>query len=527
MISKCKQNRHGGVLQTGIFLLATTMLLSSCVTTERTETPAKQAKMSASNAKASMSRSVNLGLIDRIALPQRERILPASASEMLYSFQAKNMNVVDALALFAKANRLNIIADKDVTGSVTVSFQNLPFDQAMDSILGSLGHYWEQNGNLINVHYIESKLFTINYIRLVRSDSGSNQASVSSSSSNGTGGSASSGSGGQSSEFKLEHQDKVEFWDELEKQLSVMSSKAEGASIIVNRMSGTVQVTDKHSQVIQIGQFINHINQAIHRQIEIEVKIVEVNLNDDFSLGIDWSRVNPGDWGTNIIFSTANAVTAAAGGIPVLGQTFGATATHNGAQGDITSVITALKEQGDVQVVSQPKIRTLNNQSAMIKVGTDRTFFSKEVTTNSTAAGAIVLSTDKSQVITEGIVLAITPQISADNWVMLDISPVITSVASISEVRDNLGNVTSSAPNLDIRQSSSLVRVRDGQTIVLGGLIQDIESETNRKVPGLGDIPALGMAFSGKYTAKKKKELVIFMTPRVVDPTNAIKEAKL
>ena len=154
----------------------------------------------------------------------------------------------------------------------------------------------------------------------------------------------------------------------------------------------------------------------------------------------------------------------------------------------------------------------------MIKVGTDRTFFRRELSIDTTSAGSTTLAEDIPQVVTEGIVLALTPQIAQNGWIMLDVSPVITRVSSISQVLEDNGQVRSSAPNLDIRQASSLVRLRSGETVVIGGLIQDAESDTERSLPGLGKIPFVGRLFKGNYQFRGKKELVMFLTARLVEP---------
>ena len=222
--------------------------------------------------------------------------------------------------------------------------------------------------------------------------------------------------------------------------------------------------------------------------------------------------------GANWDFNINNTVNSPAGGFDALAPVVNLVFSDIGADGSnrLTAVITALEEQGDVQVVSQPRIRTLNNQSALIKVGTDRTFFRREQLTDSTSAGSQVFSTDVPQVVTEGVVLAITPQISMDGWITMDISPVVTRVSSVSEVTDDSGNVVSSAPNLDVSQSSSLVRTRSGNTIVIGGLIQDLASDTDRGILGLSGVPGIGGLFKGQYKASERRELVMFVTPYLI-----------
>lgn len=458
----------------------------------------------------SQQRDIPLSVSERLVLPGEAGQTTRAKKEDVFSFEARGLDIKDALMLFARVNQLNIVPDSDLTGKVTVSFHNLPLDQAMAAILDSHGYYWKKQGVLITVHHMETRLFHVNYIRLTRSDKGNSNATVS------TGGTGGAG-GGEAGSVSLEHEDKINFWDELQDQLESMVSKGAG-NIVINRISGTIQVSDTHSKVEAIAEFLNQVNAAVHRQVEIQVEIVEVTLNSDQALGIDWSRVNPGQLGLNFVFSTATAITNTAAGNAALPPTFNGTVTNNNARhGDVSAAINALKDQGDVKVISKPKIVTLNNQSAMIKVGTDRTFFKRTTQVTPSAVGLpLTNSTDTPQVVTEGIVLHVTPQISAENWVILDVSPVITRVASVSTAVDANGVVTSVAPNLDIRQSASLVRVATGETVVLGGLIQDETSNNAREIPGLGSLPGVGKAFSSTYKSKRKKELVIFMTPHVI-----------
>ena len=238
-------------------------------------------------------------------------------------------------------------------------------------------------------------------------------------------------------------------------------------------------------------------------------------------LGIDWQRaMSQFHSGKQIDFNTSSIVKQPAGGVTPAANVFSLGLLDVATSGAIrlSAVIDALKQQGDVRVVSQPHIRTLNNQAGMIKVGTDRTFFRREQVTDTSAAGATTASSDVPQVVTEGIVLGLTPQISNDGMIMIDVYPVITRVSSVTQVVGDNGQVQSTAPNLDIRQSTSLVRAQSGETVVIGGLISDTNSDTTRGVPGLSDIPVAGNLFKGRYNQHSKQELVIFMTPKLVGP---------
>lgn len=458
-----------------------------------------------------------LPLRERMSWPAAEVVKEVQSEEKLYSFVARDLPMRKAIQLFAKAHKLNVLIDDEVQGKVNVEFHDLSFSLAMNAILGSQGYFWEQEENLIRVKAWDTRLFTINYIRLSRSGVGKTEAQVSSGSSSGGTGDAAEASS-KAGQISIEQENKVRFWEELEKQLATLVS--EKGRLVINRIAGTVQVSDLHNRVEEMARYIEEINHAIHRQVDIEVKIVEVTLHEDFSLGVDWSRLmEGGNGGTDNDFTITTGISSPAGRGSALPSVFNLTSTKINQAGttELTAMINALSEQGEVQIVSQPHIRTLNNQSAMIKVGTDRTFFRREQNTDTTSAGSSTSTTDVPQVVTEGIVLSITPQISRDGWVMMDISPVVTRVSSVSEVKDVDGVVESSAPNLDIRQTSSLIRAFNGETVVIGGLIQTTEADTDRGVPGMQSVPGAGYLFKSQYETMVKKELIIFLTPKLVD----------
>ena len=449
--------------------------------------------------------------------------------EPLYSFVADDLPIAQACRLFGKAYDLNMVIEPDVTGSVSVDLTDLPFAEVMESMLGANGYFWERRGNIVYVRSRETRVFTIDYIRLVRTGAGSSQAQVSSSAQvgggggglggaggvGGAGGGGAGGDGGAAGAISIQQTDTVDFWLELEAQLEKLVS--EEGRLVVNRLSGTVQVTDQHRRVREIGSFIDELNKAIYRQVDIEVKIVEVTLNEDEALGVDWSRLVTNGDGEFVNGNLSTIILSPAGGLDALPASGRVSFSEiEDGLNRITAVVEALQEQGKVDIVSQPHIRTLNNQAALIKVGTDRTFFRKEQSTATTTAGAQTFATDIPQVVTEGIVLSITPQVSESGWITLDVSPVVTRVSSVSEVLDDNGNVQSAAPNLDISQTSSLVRARSGETVVIGGLIQSQQTEARRAVPFLSKIPLLGGLFRSNYTIEARKELIVMLTPRLV-----------
>ena len=442
-------------------------------------------------------------LEDRMLLTQelpKESAQPPPSLGPLYSFRAQDLPIVDALALFARSHRLNIVAGPDITGTVTVDFHDLPLERAMTAILEAHGYYWEIKDDLIQIRRFQTKTLNVDYIRLVRGGTGQNRAQMSSGSSGGTttGGSGAQGTG----QITVNQQDEIKFWEELEKQIQTLMSK--DGRLVVNRLSGTIQITDWYQRVYEIEHFLHTVHQALYRQVEIEARIYEVNLNDNYSLGIDWSKIN--FYGTSGNFALSNIITAPFGGFIAKA----ATTTISFADGSFDGVLKALREQGDLRVVSQPRVVTLNNQPALIKVATDQPFFTSTISQGTAGSGNIV--TEQARSVTVGLVLSVTPQISEDGWIMLDVTPIISRLREIQESPQR----TATAPVLDVKQSSGVVRLKDGEMVIIGGLIQEESSDTERKVPLLGDIPWLGRLFKGTYTLKTKSELVIFLSPRLV-----------
>jgi MSHA type pilus biogenesis protein MshL len=476
------------------------------------------------------------GLIPRDAQAAAAGV-PGGADKT-YAFSAKGLDIKDALALFARNFDLNIVPDPDIEGTITVEFKNLSLDKSLDAILDTFGYFAEYDHGLIRVRNITSEVFTVDYLRLVRGGTGSSSANIASGSGSGGGSSGSGGgsggsssgsgggsaggggasSGGDGAGISISQSDTVRFWEELDEQMKSLIS--EKGKYVVNRTAGQIFVHDQRSHLDRIRDFLNHVRRTLHRQVDIEARIYEVALNDEFHLGVDWQNVM-GKVGDYYINSGGGAVPSPQilssrliVDKPIGGNTPGAPALSLGmGRKEAAAVVDALKEMGTLNIVSQPRIRTLNNQAAMIKVGVDKPFFRKTTQITPTAGAPITQSTYDVQTVTIGTILSITPQISEDGLISMDISPIITRLTETAESPDK----STTAPVIDIKQTSSLVRTRDGGTVVIGGLIQDENYHTVRKVPLIGDIPLIGRLATGTYDNKRKTELVIFITPTIVE----------
>jgi MSHA biogenesis protein MshL len=449
----------------------------------------------------------------------------------VYSFRAENMELKSALALFARANKLNIVPDGDVTGQVTLDVTDLPLERMMQALLEAHDFTWKMEDGLIRVRATETRTFVVDYLRLKREGQGMSLVTLSSSSSGGSGGRGgggggmsggggmgggggmSGGGGGMSgsmsgSLMNLKLENPVEFWKELEEQLQKLLTAKGKDLIAVNQTAGLIQVTDHPSALKKVEDFLTRLNESVTRQVDIEAKLYDVVLSDQFQFGVDWQHVVT-YMGGQMTFTGLPIVATPAGGFPVKLPAL----TAGYGNDNTTIILTALQEQGDVRVISQPRLRTLNNQTAIMKVGQDVPFWTSFTDTSSSGGGQTTTSGDVPTTITVGTVLALTPQISTNGWISIDISPAISSLVEVRESPSGL----SSGPVLDIKQASTLVRLRDGETIVIGGLIQNSLAKTRRKIPVIADIPLLGKLFTGRFDVLQKKELVIFLTPRIVE----------
>jgi len=186
---------------------------------------------------------------------------------------------------------------------------------------------------------------------------------------------------------------------------------SEEGRLVINRLTGTIQITDRYQRVDEIDHFLNSVHLALYRQVEIEVRIYEVALDDQYSLGIDWNRINFD--GTNGAIALANIITAPFGGF----MAKAATTTISFEDGSFDGVLQALEEQGDVRVISQPRVVTMNNQPALIKVATDQPFFTATIAQGTAGTGNIV--TEQARSVTVGLVLSVTlkfPKMGGSCW---------------------------------------------------------------------------------------------------------------
>lgn len=423
-----------------------------------------------------------------------------------------------------EGTRYNMVVDPNITGTISLDLKNVTISEAMEAVRELYGFEYRRTAHGFDVlpETLHTQIFTVNYLDVQRT--GRSSTLINSSQISDKVGSTTSGASPTNSNTPagattpsnsallgsgsiVDTRSEVDFWKELEATLKTMVGSKDGRSIVMNPQASLVIVRAFPSEIHAIGNYLDRIQTNLERQVIIEAKILEVELSDDFRSGIDWGRIGNG------LSQTGNLVSA----IPANGQMFNLT-----VKGKYSTIINLLAEQGNVQVLSSPRISTLNNQQAVIKVGGD-SFFVTSVTSNSTPS-TTSSSVAQSQTVGltpffAGITLDVTPQISSGGRITLHVHP------SVSTVRDqvkeiNLGTSGGQANVLSlplaqstIRESDSIVHAESGQVIVIGGLMQNRTEEEIKATPGVSKIPFLGTL--GRDTAQhsRKSELVILLQP--------------
>ena len=286
--------------------------------------------------------------------------------------------------------------------------------------------------------------------------------------------------------------------------------------IVVNAVAGTVSVlgTEKQHQLIQ--QFLDSVTSASQRQVLIEATIAEVTLSNNYQAGVDWSRVTRAA-GDGFKFQQSllgSSLTAP----PFVALSY---ANQPGANPSFAAMLKLLEQFGNTRVLSSPKLMAINNQTALLKVVDNLVYFQVEAQTNQNQATSTTTFTSTAKTVPVGLVMSVTPQIGETGAVSLTVRPTISRrLRDVLDPNPDLAkaNVQNFVPEIQVREMESVLQVFSGQTIVLGGLMQDNVRRDRDAVPGLGKLPSpVGDVFSFRDEAVSKTELIIFIKPTVIN----------
>jgi MSHA biogenesis protein MshL len=456
-----------------------------------------------------------------LPVTQLEERLKSGRQEPVFSFSsAQPVLIRDLLLLAVQDTHYSVVVDPDVEGTFTGELKNVTLKQALEAALRPLNLEYSIENNILRVfrRKIETRVFNLNYVATRRSATrgvsvstsvaGTGQGGLAGGSTTpGTGGSSSGAPGGMApaeGHASVTAADSTDFFGEVEKGVRTLLSP--DAKYNLDRKAGLVQVSDYADRLDKIALYLDLVQLRVNRQVQIQARVLEIDLNADALAGIDWSAVLQRA-GTSV--SVAQSSPASAGGTFTLALNIR----------DFAGLLKALQTQGSVNVLSSPRVSAMNNEPMIVRVGTQDVFF---VTTSQLDAttGRVRQTTTTPQSIDEGVVLSVTPQVSADGIITMSISPSVTE--RTGQATSSLGDAV---PILASRETDTLVRVREGETVVISGLLQQRVTSDTAKVPVLGSLPLLGGLFRQDSTSIRKTELVILLTPTIVAPASIAAQA--
>jgi len=457
----------------------------------------------------------------------------------------------------------NMVVHPDVSGTLTLDLKNVSTEDVMATLRDVYGYEYRYSHGVYQVYpsRMRSQVFKVNYLDIERKGGSRTRVSsgqITQSSSNGSGGdsgsdnnsNASSGSSTSGNNSKdsfsgaqITTQSEVDFWLDLDTSLKMIIGEENGRKVVINPMSGTVLVRAMPRELLDIKHYLDTLQNSVNRQVIIEAKILEVELNDAYQTGVNWNalidfggnyQTKIGQFGGGTIFgegvSDRPGPVAPLNTLPLTdgAPAFGGVFALQAHLGDFNTLIELLKTQGDVQVLSSPRVSTVNNQKAIIKVGTDEYFVTDIDVQTDVAVGVSNRSADVTLTpFFSGVALDVTPQIDIDGKITLHVHPAISQVVEdkkdlgvVTASSDEDGNSVSSRVPLaksTIRETDTIVQAENGQVVVIGGLMQELVRDDVASTPFLGDMPLIGNMFRHTRKTSTKTELVILLRPVVVN----------
>ncbi|MFP4130856.1 MAG: pilus (MSHA type) biogenesis protein MshL [Thiohalospira sp.] len=421
----------------------------------------------------------------------------------------------------------NIIVHPEVEGKVSLELEDVTVRETLEAVREVYGYEFEESpvGFTVRPPGEDARVFHLDYLNVSRSGSSSTEVS-----SGRTGSSDDEEEEGSSAgSNRVASDSTADLWEEVEEAVDNLIADDEDASAVFSPQSGTV-VVRAHSRVLnEVDAFFERLRDSLNRQVILEARILEVELSSGQQTGINWSSVGEAS-GRGFQFSQTDG-SGVDGSEVTLGEVAEGSLQSTGIggmfaagfqAGDFSAFIEALSTQGDVQVLSSPRVSTVNNQKAIIKVGEDSFYVTDFSTERDTATSGGDSNTRISDIelspFFSGIALDVTPSIDADGTITLHVQPSVSEVTgeersfSLGQDRD----ISIPIARSRTRRSDSIVRARDGEMVVIGGLIEDREEDRTSRVPLLGSLPLIGGLFRHQETTTTKSELVILIQPHVV-----------
>ncbi len=473
-----------------------------------------------------------------------------------FDLSVNNAAAAQVFAQIGAGTGYNMLVSPEVSGNITVTLKDTTVLEAMDTLRELFGYDFRVSGKRIFVmpNTVQTRVFKINYLpgrregtsdtrvtssSITQSSTGTNGGSGGSSTgsgSNGGSGSGTSANGARADDSThVRTSSDADFWHEVQQSLNAVVGSEGHRSVVLNPSAGIIVVRATSTELRQVEAYLRAIQVSIERQVMIEAKIIDVDLGSGSQAGINWAGFannlfggkghltlgvgQPGATlgstgalsdGTNTLSAGASLITS------TVGQGFYGLAFQ---AANFASVLNFLQSQGNAEVLSSPRIATLNNQKAVLKVGNDQLFVTG-VSTSTTSSGSSSTSSPSLtlQPFFSGIALDVTPQIDDAGNVMLHVHPSISAVSEVTKNIDlgSLGSYRLPLASSTVNETDSIVRVHDGEIVAIGGLMLHETRDDRTGLPVLGEAPLIGGLFRQKSISSHKRELVILLKPTII-----------
>lgn len=542
--------RIDSIARTALAGMAVALLLGACAVHSPKTDPSSAIRAEIDRANATRPAVVVPPQISD-ALQATEAALPAGSmpAEPRFDLIVNNALARDVFLAMVTDTRYSMLMHPEVTGNLSVTLRGVSVREALEAIRDVYGYDFKIDGRRITVYppTLQTRIFTINYLNAkregrseIRVNSGaSSTLGGTTSSGQPTGGAGSnpgSGAGGTSGSQAFENSRLVtssstDFWSELAAVIRGIVGNAAGRNVVVSPQAGIVAVRAMPDELRQVDGYLKAARVAVERQVMLEAKIVEVQLRDGFQSGVDWTLLrgrNTGSIGsrnpnTGFPPATLPAQTqlADATSFPSLGNgLFGLVF----AQRNFEGVLSFLETQGDVQILSSPRVAALNNQKAVLKVGTDEYFVTGvtggTITTGTSTTGSTTtLPTLTLSSFFSGIALDVMPQIDAGDTITLHVHPAVSAVSEVIKTVDlggSIGVIRLPLPANSTNETDTVVRVTDGNIVAIGGLMQVQSQGTRSGVPGSARVPVLSKLLGNQQQTGSKREIVVLIKPTII-----------
>lgn len=497
------------------------------------------------SAQASKSEQINNALMPPLAIGMPN--VESKSLDTKFDLTVNNTPARQVFMSIVSGTRYSILLHPDVSGSISLNLKDVTVFEALEAIREMYGYDYKIDSSRIYIQplTLQTRIFQVNYLTGQRNGASSLRVisgSVSDAPSNGSNAANSSNTSANGNTGRSQESSKVtmssssDFWEELAKSLTAIVGNEKGRSVVISPMSGVIVVRAKADELRNVTAYLKASQISVERQVILEAKIVDVQLNDSFQSGVNWaafknnpnSHTSVGQLSTGTSLATAGLVTnglvtATPGSSIAVAASSAAGQSAGGLFGlafqtsNFAALLNFLESQGDVHVLSSPRIATLNNQKAVLKVGTDDFFVTNvSTTTNSGIAGSASTTPNVTlQPFFSGIALDVTPSIDANGEIILHVHPSVSQVTTINKTVDlggSNGAITMPLASSSISETDSIVRARDGQIVAIGGLMRQASSNEESGLPGLPK-----SLFGQTNKRSEKRELVILLKPTVVD----------